>query len=217
MGKSLIIKHNFGPLYPIPQSTKSRQITAYQCGLQQISNRIFHNVTALAQWLLAQALFINMHEYFSGQIVFELHPACDTMYHIQNSSTTAPFQMRKVEENISVLDEYTSPTTLDVPSQNDRYTTNPFTVYVTNKQLELVDYITKFTGQFIHFLMNLPGNTALLRLITFNYKITINQSVQMLEAIYNYAIANQRGVIFHCCAKHFILFNRALLSLGFTI
>jgi len=51
--------HNFGPLYPIPQSTKSSQISAYQTGLQQFSNRIFHNATALAQWyedLMAQAL-----------------------------------------------------------------------------------------------------------------------------------------------------------------
>jgi hypothetical protein len=100
--------------------------------------------------------------------------------------------MKAVEENISFL-EYTSPTTLDDPSKNENYTINPTTVYVTKKQLEVVEYITKFTGQFIHTLMNLSGNTSFLRIITFNYKITINQSVQMLEAIYNYAIANQKG------------------------
>ena len=61
------------------------------------------------------------------------------------------------------------------------------------KQLEVVEYITKFTEQFIHNLMNIPGNTAFLRLITFNYKITINQLVQMIEAIYNYVITNQKG------------------------
>ena len=195
MGESFIIKHNFGPLYPIPQSTKSPQIATYQTNLQQFSNRIFHNATSLAQWyedLMAQALLINMHEYFSGQIIFELHPACDAMFYIQNSSTAVPFQMRQLEENISFL-EYTSSSTLDNPSLNDRYTPNPTTVYVTKKQLEVVEYITKFTGQFIHNLMNIPGNTAFLRLITFNYKITVNQSVQMLEAIYNYAITNQKG------------------------
>ena len=133
MGESFIIKHNFGPLYPIPQSTKSPQIATYQTNLQQFSNRIFHNATSLAQWyedLMAQALLINMHEYFSGQIIFELHPACDAMFYIQNSSTAAPFQMRQLEENISFL-EYTSSSTLDNPSLNDRYTPNPTTVYVT--------------------------------------------------------------------------------------
>jgi len=43
LGESFIIKHNFGPLYPIPQSTQSPQIAAHQTGLQQFSNRIFHN------------------------------------------------------------------------------------------------------------------------------------------------------------------------------
>ena len=55
----------------------------------------------MAQWyeaLMAQALLINMHEYFSGQVIFQLHPVCDAMYYIENSSTGAPFQMRQVEE-----------------------------------------------------------------------------------------------------------------------
>jgi hypothetical protein len=132
LGESFIIKHNFGPLYPIPQSTQSPQIAAYQTGLQQFSSRIFHNATALAQWyedLMAQALLINMHEYFSGQVIFELHPVCDAMFYIQNSST---FQMRQVEENISFL-EYTSPSNLEHPSLNEKYTTSPSTVYVTKK------------------------------------------------------------------------------------
>ena len=46
------------------------------------------------------------------------------------------------------------------------------------KQLEVVEHITKFTGQFIHNLMNIPGNTAFLRLITFTF--------------YKYAITNQK-------------------------
>jgi hypothetical protein len=106
MGDSFIIKHNFGPLYPIPQSTKSPQISAYQTSLQQFSNRICHNATALAHWyedLMTQALLINMHEYISGQVIFQLHPACDAMYYIRNSSTAVPFQMRQVEENTSVF------------------------------------------------------------------------------------------------------------------
>ena len=77
----------------------------------------------------------------------------DAMFYIQNSSTAVPFQMRQLEENISFL-EYTSPSHLENPYLNDRYTTNPSAVYVTKKQLEVVEYITKFTGQFIHNLMN---------------------------------------------------------------
>jgi hypothetical protein len=191
---SMIISHTFGPLYPIPQSTDSPQIAAYQNGLKNISNRIFHNARALAQWhedLLAQALLLNMHEYFSGQIVFAIHPACDAMYHIQHASA-APFQMKVVKDNIRFL-ENTSPSTLVFPSSNDHYTIQPTTVYITKKQLEVVEYISKFTGHFIHTIMNLPGNTNYLRLITFNYKITITQSVQMLAAIYKYAVTNQQG------------------------
>jgi len=124
--------------------------------------------------------------------------------------------MRQVEENISFL-EYTSPSNLEHPSLNERYTTNPSTVYVTKKQLEVVEYITKFTGQFIHNLMNIPGNTAFLRLITFNYKITINQSVQMLEAIYNYAITNQKGRDVPLLCKKFYSLQPCILSPGSTI
>ena len=47
---------------------------------------------------------INMHEYFSGKVIFQLHPACDNIFYIQNSSTSALFQMRQVEENISFLE-----------------------------------------------------------------------------------------------------------------
>ena len=94
LGESFIIKQNFGSLYPIPQSTKSPQIAAYQTSLQPFSNRIFNNATTLALWyedLMAQALLINMHEYFSGQVIFELHPACDAMFYVQNSSAAVPF------------------------------------------------------------------------------------------------------------------------------
>ena len=88
----------------------------------------------MAQWyedLMAQALLFNMHENFSGQVLFQLHPACDAMYYIENSSTSAPFQMRQVEENISFL-EYTFQPNLENPSPNDKYTTtNPSTVFVT--------------------------------------------------------------------------------------
>ena len=53
----------------------------------------------------------------------------------------------------------------------------------------MVEYITKFT--------------AFLWLITFNYKITINQSVQMLEAIYNYAITQKGRGIPLLCKKNY--------------
>jgi len=145
------ISYHTGWTYPIPQSTKSPQIASYQTGLQQFSNRIFHNATALAQWyedVMGQALLINMHEYFSGQIIFELHPVCDAMFYIQNSSTAVPLQMRQVEKNISFL-EYSSPSHLENPSLNDRYTTNPSTVYVTK-------------NNWLSTLPNLPANSIII-------------------------------------------------------
>ena len=65
--------------------------------------------------------------------------------------------------------------------------------------------------------MNLAGNTAFLTLITFNYKITINQSVQMLEAVYNYAITNQKGRDIPLLYKKNIRYCRSHMKQEFTI
>jgi len=54
-------------------------------------------------------MLINMHEYFTGRVVFALHDACDAQYHLDQSTIHSPFQMKNVEENVQYL-EYTSPT-----------------------------------------------------------------------------------------------------------
>ena len=106
-----------------------------------------------------------MHEYFSGQVCFQLHPACDAMFHLKRSSSASPFHMKIVEENVIFL-EYTSPTSIVQLSSLPFYSTEKTIIYVTKKQLEVVDYITKFTGQFIKAVLEMPGNTSYLRLIT---------------------------------------------------
>ena len=56
-----------------------------------------------------------------------------------------------------------------------------------------MDYVTKYTGQYIKTLLSKPGNTTYLRLITINYKIDVDQVVVMLESLYRHAITNQKG------------------------
>ena len=192
---SNILDHQYGSLYPVPQSIKSLQITSYQTGLQTLSNQIFTSPTIMSRWyedFMSQALLINMHEYFYGQIEFALLPACDALYHLRFASPANPFQMKAVDDNISFL-EYTSPTTIENPVQSDYYPTYKEKVYVTKKQLEVVDYITKYTGQFLKTVMNLAGNTTYLRLITTNFKVDVDQPVLMLEAIHRFSITNQKG------------------------
>jgi mRNA-degrading endonuclease HigB of HigAB toxin-antitoxin module len=58
------------------------------------------------------------------------------------------FAMKAVEENISFL-EYTSPTSMKDPFELPFYTDEKTVVYVTKDQLQVVDYVTKFTGQFL--------------------------------------------------------------------
>ena len=62
-------------------------------------------------------------------------------------------------------------------------------MYVTKKQLEVVDYVTKFTHQFIKSVLEFPGNTSYLRLI----KVDVDQSVVMLESLFKYSVSNQKG------------------------
>jgi len=57
--------------------------------------------------ITCSVLLINIHEYFSDQVCFHLHPACDAMFHLKRSSSASPFHMKVVEDNIAFL-EYTS-------------------------------------------------------------------------------------------------------------
>jgi len=77
-------------IYKIPQ------IAAFQSGLSSISSKTIRNPSDISMWLNdfnAQALLLNTHEYFSGQVCFQLHPTCDAMFHLKKPSSTSPFNM----------------------------------------------------------------------------------------------------------------------------
>jgi len=113
--------------------------------------------------------------------------------------------MKNVEENEQFL-EYTSPTIIVNPSTLSYFPEDPITVYVTNGQLEVVEYIPKCTGQFLKDFMNIPCNASYYRLITIDYNINFDQCVQMLESIYRYAVTNQKGKdVPYLCRKFYSL------------
>jgi hypothetical protein len=135
-GSSIILEHNFGDLYPIPSSLKSPQISIYQSGLASLATSIFHKESDFVSWFddfLAQALLVNMHEYFAGQIIFQLHPLCDAQFYLRQATVANPFQLKNVTDNIEYL-EFTSPSNILHPSQLDFYSDNPTIVYVTKTQ-----------------------------------------------------------------------------------
>ena len=72
---SLIVSHEFGLFYPIPQFNTSPQIMAFHSGkrlcLQKLKTVSY--ISQLSDAFFAQALRINMHEYFSGQVCFDLY------------------------------------------------------------------------------------------------------------------------------------------------
>ena len=110
--------------------------------------------------------------------------------------------------------EYTSPTTIDFPSQLPFYSDNKTTVYVTKKQLEVVNYITKFTGQFLKTLMNVAGNSSYIRLITTNFVVDVDQTVAMLESMYRYAVTNQKGSDIPLLCKKFYSLGQCSFEAG---
>ena len=114
-------------------------------------------------------MLINMHEYFTGRVVFAIHDACNAQYHLDQSNFHFHFQMKNVEENVQYL-EHISPTSLETPSSLPFFPENPTTVYVTKNKIEVIKYITKCTGQFLKELMSIPSNSSYYRLIT----VTIN-------------------------------------------
>jgi hypothetical protein len=205
---SVILRTSCGLLYPVPRSIRSPQIEIYQNGLRSLTLVNFRSAADIAQWFdkfLEHAMLINMHEFFTGRVIFSLHDACDAKYHLENSSLSSPFQMKNVEENVQYL-EYISPTTIVNPSNLPFFPEEPITVYVTKGQLEVVEYITKCTGQFLKDLMSVPSNSSYCRLITIDYKINFDQCVQMLESIYRYAVTNQKGKdVPYLCRKFYSL------------
>ena len=58
------------------------QFAVYQTGLRQLTLFHFRSASDIAQWFdkfLEHAMLINMHEYFTGRMVFALH---DVMHSI---------------------------------------------------------------------------------------------------------------------------------------
>jgi hypothetical protein len=128
-----IVNHDFGLLYPI--SSKALKLRHFN-QVNSISLKVFKNPSDISIWLdafYAQSLLINMHEYFSGQVCFHLHPACDAMFHLKSSSSTSPFHMKIVEENIIFL-EYTSPTSIVQSSSLPFYSTHRKNYRLCNKE-----------------------------------------------------------------------------------
>jgi hypothetical protein len=52
------------------------------------------------------------------------------------------------------------------------------------------EFVTTYVGQMLKDMMNLVGNTTYMRLITINFVVNVDQSVQM-RSIYRYAVSNQ--------------------------
>ena len=90
--------------------------------------------------------------------------------------------MKNAEENVQFL-AYTSPASIVNLCNFSYFPEDTNTVYVTKGQLEVIENITKCTGQFLKELMSIPSNASYYRLITIHYKINFDQCVQMLEYI----------------------------------
>ena len=83
--RSIILKTSCGFLYPVPRSIRSPQVDIYQTGLRHLTLIHFRSAADIAQWFdkfLEHAMLINMHEYFTGRVIFALHDACDAQYHL---------------------------------------------------------------------------------------------------------------------------------------
>ena len=85
------------------------------------------------------------------------------------------------------IPQYTSPTLIIKPS-NLSYYSEETAVYATKALLDMLEEMTKCTGQFLNELMRVPGN----HLLTIHHKINFDQCAQMLESICKYAEINQK-------------------------
>ena len=126
---SAILDHAYGPLYPIPQSIKSLQISVFQSGINNLSNRTFRSAGDISIWFdefLAQAFLINIYI----------------------STSSSPFQMKSVDDNI----EYTSPKSIGEPSSSSHFLMLKV-LHMLQKNFEVVSYITKYVGESIKCLI----------------------------------------------------------------
>jgi len=94
---SVILRTSCGLLYPVPRSIRSPQIEIYQNGLRSLTLVNFRSAADIAQWFdkfLEHAMLINMHEFLLVVLFFAIHDACDAKYHLDNRSSSFPFQMK---------------------------------------------------------------------------------------------------------------------------
>ena len=117
---------------------------------------------------------------FAGQVSFILHPACDAMNHIKLSTSSSPIQTKSVDDNNAFL-ECTSPISMMEPSSLFYFSDVKYRICY-KKHLEVVDNMTKYVGKSIKHLMSLSASTSFIRLITFDFKSDVDQSVSMLES-----------------------------------
>ena len=105
---SSIVTHDFGLLYPIPSSIKSPQLRlSIGCNFSLVESfsKSFWHFNLLRSVL--RSSITNQHAWeFLRSGSFHLHPACDAMFHLKRPSSTSPFNMKIVEENVIFL-EYT--------------------------------------------------------------------------------------------------------------
>ena len=119
---------------------------------------------------------MNKSVYFTGQIVFAIHPACDAKYHLVLLVLHFKWEMwRKmsliwsthVQHQLLHLLIY-----FFVKSHNAK------------AQLEVAECITKCAGQFLKEVMTITGNSSYYRLITTDYKINFDHCVSKCLNLY---------------------------------
>jgi len=140
----------------------------------------------IAQWFdkfLEHAMLINMHDFLPAELYMMrvmpniTFPIVPHWFHFKWK------MLRKM------YNSYTSPTSIVNPSILFYFPEDPNTVDVSKGQLEVIECITKCTGQFLKGLISVPSNASNYRFITIDYKINFDQCVQMLESIYRYILS----------------------------
>ena len=102
-----------------------------------MANRIFTNASDMSQWIHGTSISHQYDWIFTGRIEFQIHPACDALYHIKNATTTNPFKMKSAKDNIWFL-EHTSPSSITFPAENSCYSDHKKIVYGSWKWIMLV-------------------------------------------------------------------------------
>ena len=127
------------------------------------------------------------------------------MHHIKLYMSSSTFHMKSVDDNIAFL-ECTFPTC------------HIFSNVLDVKKLQMLQ---KFRSGWLYHqvcgtkhLVSLSANASCIRLITFNFKIDVGQSVSMMDSLYKYAVTNQKGCDIPLLCKNFILLGPCTFDTG---